>query len=58
MTHFNDDDIPHVWHRLNETHRTTALQDFLEMPQWHTLAQTKAYSNFMHAYHARILDSK
>jgi hypothetical protein len=25
MTHFSDDDIPHVWHRLNELHRTTAL---------------------------------
>jgi hypothetical protein len=24
MTHFNDDDIPLVWHRLNEVHRTTA----------------------------------
>jgi hypothetical protein len=25
MTHFSDDDIPPVWHRLNEVHRTTAL---------------------------------
>jgi hypothetical protein len=32
MTHFSDDDIPPVWHRLNEVHRTTALQDFLETP--------------------------
>jgi hypothetical protein len=32
MTHFNDVDIPPVWHRLNEVHRTTALQDFLETP--------------------------
>jgi hypothetical protein len=30
MTHFSDDDIPPAWHRLNEAHRTTALQDFLE----------------------------
>jgi hypothetical protein len=33
MTHFRDDDIPPVWHRLNEVHRTTALQDFLKTPQ-------------------------
>jgi hypothetical protein len=33
MAHFNDDDIPPVWHRLNEVHRTIALQDFLETPQ-------------------------
>jgi hypothetical protein len=33
MTHFSDDDIPAVWHRLNEVHRTTELQDFLETPQ-------------------------
>jgi hypothetical protein len=40
MTHFSDDDIPRVWHRLNEVHRTTALQDFLETPQWHKFAKT------------------
>jgi hypothetical protein len=33
MTHFSDDDIPPVWHRLNEIYWTTALQDFLETPQ-------------------------
>jgi hypothetical protein len=33
MTHFSDDDIPHVWHRLNEVHRTTTSQDILEAPQ-------------------------
>jgi hypothetical protein len=42
MTHFSDDDIQHVWHRLNEVHRTTALQDFLETPQWHKFAKTQA----------------
>jgi hypothetical protein len=26
MTHFSDDDIPHVSHRLNEVHLTTALR--------------------------------
>jgi hypothetical protein len=30
MTHFSDDDIPPVWHWLNEVHRTMALQEFLE----------------------------
>jgi hypothetical protein len=28
MTHFNDDDIPHVWQRLNEVHRSTAAQRY------------------------------
>jgi hypothetical protein len=32
MTHINDGDIPHVWHRLNQVHRTMALQEFLETP--------------------------
>jgi hypothetical protein len=58
MTHFNDDDIPPVWHRLNEVHRTTALQEFLETPQWHNVAKTQAYIDFMHAYPARIPESQ
>jgi hypothetical protein len=56
MIHFNDDDIPHVWHRLNEVHRTKALQDFLETPQWHKFANTQAYVDFMHAHLACILE--
>jgi hypothetical protein len=58
MTHFTDDDIPPVWHRLNEVHRTTALQDFLETPQWHKFAKTKAYIDFMHAHPTRIPESQ
>jgi hypothetical protein len=58
MTYFRDDDIPPVWHRLNEVHRTTALQDFLETPQWHKFAKTQAYINFMHAHPARIHESQ
>jgi hypothetical protein len=58
MTHFSDDDIPHVWHRLNEVHRTTTLQEFLETPQWHKFAKTHAYINFMHAHPTRIPDSQ
>jgi hypothetical protein len=57
MTHFSDDDIPLVWHRLNEVPRITALQDFLETSQWHTLATTDAYIDFMHAHPARIHES-
>jgi hypothetical protein len=57
MTHFRDDDIPLVWHRLNEVHRTTALQDFLETPQWHKFAETHAYIDFMHAHPTRIPES-
>jgi hypothetical protein len=34
MTHFRDDDIPHVGHRLSEVHRTTTLHDFPETSQW------------------------
>jgi hypothetical protein len=58
MTHFHDDDIPPVWHRLNEVHRTMALQDFLETPQWHKFAKTQAYIDFMHAHPTRIHESK
>jgi hypothetical protein len=58
MTHFSDDAIPHVWHRLNEVRRTTALQDFLETPQWHKFAMTQAYIDFMHAHPARIPESQ
>jgi hypothetical protein len=58
MTHFRDDDIPPVWHRVNEVHRTTALQDFLETPQWHKFAETQAYIDFMHAHPARIHESQ
>jgi hypothetical protein len=58
MTHFSDDDIPRVLHRLNEVHRTTALQNFLETPQWHKFAKTKTYIDFMHAYPARIPQSQ
>jgi hypothetical protein len=57
MTHFNDDDIPHVRHRLNEVYRTTALQDYLETPQWHKFAKTHAYIDFMHAHPSRISES-
>jgi hypothetical protein len=57
MTHFSDDDIPHVWHRLNEVHRTRALQEFLETPQWHKFTKTQAYIDFMHAHPPRIRES-
>jgi hypothetical protein len=58
MTHFRDDDIPPVRHRLNEVHRSTALQDFLETPKWHKFAKTHAYIDFMHARPARIPESQ
>jgi hypothetical protein len=58
MTHFSDDDIPPIWHVLNEVHRTTTLQDFLETPQWHKFAKTQAYIDFMHAYPTRIPESQ
>jgi hypothetical protein len=58
MTHFRDDDIPRVWHMLNEVHRTTTLLDFLETSQWHKFAKTHAYTNFMHAHSARISESQ
>jgi hypothetical protein len=56
-THISDDDIPHVWHRLNEVHRTTAIQDFLETPRWHAFAKTKVYIDFMRAHPSRISES-
>jgi hypothetical protein len=58
MAHFSDDEIPLVSHRLNEIHRTTALQDFLETPKWHRFGKTQAYIDFMHAHQQRIPESK
>jgi hypothetical protein len=59
MTHLSDDDIPHVWHRLNEVHRKLALQDFLaETPKRHAFAKTHAYVDFMYTHPTRILESK
>jgi hypothetical protein len=43
---------------LNEVHRTTALQAFLETPQWLKFAKTQAYIDFMHAHPARIPESQ
>jgi hypothetical protein len=58
MTHFDDDDIPLVWHRLSEVHRATTLQDFLETSQWHKFAKTQAYIYFMHSHPTRIPESQ
>jgi hypothetical protein len=58
MTHFRDDDIPPVWHRLNEVHITMAIQDFLETPKWHKFAKTQAYIDSMYAHPARIPESE
>jgi hypothetical protein len=58
MTHFSDDDIPPVWHRLYEVHRTIALQDFLETPPWHKFTKTQTYIDFMHAQLARTPESQ
>jgi hypothetical protein len=58
MTHFRDDDIPPVRHRLNEVHRTTTLQNFLETPQWHKFAETQAFMDFMQTHPARIPESR
>jgi hypothetical protein len=50
MTHFNDDDVPLVWHRLNDVHRTTkVLHEFLETPKWPVLTQTWAFIPRLHA---------
>jgi hypothetical protein len=58
ITHFKDYDILLLWHLLNEVHRTTALQDFLETPQWNNFAKTHAYIDYMQAHPAPILESK
>jgi hypothetical protein len=58
MTHFSDADIPRVCHRLNDVHRTAALQEFLKTPQWHKFAKTHAYIDFMHAHPAHIPESQ
>jgi CRP-like cAMP-binding protein len=56
--HLSEDDIPLVWHQLNEAHRATALQNFLETPQWHKFARTHVYHDFMHSYPTRIHESQ
>jgi hypothetical protein len=56
MPRFNDEEIPDVRHRLNEVYRTTALQYFLETPQWHAFAKIQLYIDFIHAHSARILE--
>jgi hypothetical protein len=53
MTHFSDGDNSHVLHRPIEVHRTTALQELLETPQWHKFAKTHAYIDSMHAHPTR-----
>jgi hypothetical protein len=58
MTHFSEDNIPLVWHRLNEVRRTTALQEFLETPQWHKFAKTQVCIDFMHAHSTCIPESQ
>jgi hypothetical protein len=58
MTHFDDDDIPPVYHRVDEVHCILALQDFLKTPKWHKLTKSKAYIDFMHAHPARIPESQ
>jgi hypothetical protein len=57
MANFSDDGIPHVWHRLNEVHRTKTLQDFLETPQLHKFVLTHAYIDFMYTHSTRIPES-
>jgi hypothetical protein len=57
ITHFSDDDVSHVWHRLNEVHRTTTLHDFPEMPEWLAFSRTHTHIDFMHAHPMRILES-
>jgi hypothetical protein len=54
MTHFSEDGIPPILHRLNGVHRTTTLHDFLETPQWYKFTKTQAYIDFVHAHPARI----
>jgi hypothetical protein len=58
MTPLSEDDIPLVWHRLNEVHRATALQNFMETPQWHKFARTRVYHDCMHAHSTRIHESQ
>jgi hypothetical protein len=58
ITHFIDDDISHVKHRLQEERRTKALQRFMETPEWHAFSETPAYIDFMHAHPSRNTESK
>jgi hypothetical protein len=48
---FKDEHIPHVWHRLNEVQRTTALQYFLDLPDWLQFDSRQEYLYFMKTTH-------
>jgi hypothetical protein len=44
MTHLSDDDIPPLWHWLNEVHRTTVIQIFWRRPNGISLPKLRRTS--------------
>lgn len=54
LTHFADQTIAPLWHRLNDVRRTAALQVFLDSDRWLEFSETDDFIAFMHKYPARI----
>jgi hypothetical protein len=58
-THFKDEKIPLVGHRLNEVQRTSAFQYFLDSPNWLDFACRQKHMDFMRTSHpARLPHSQ
>ena len=54
LTHFADHSIAPLWHRINDVHRTIALQEFMETDRWTEFSESQEYVVFMNKYPARI----
>jgi hypothetical protein len=57
--HFEDMQIPHVWHRLNEVQRRIALPHFLDLPDCLEFTGCQEYMDIMRTAHpARLPHSE
>jgi hypothetical protein len=57
--HFKNEEIPLVWHRLNEVRRKAALHHFLDSPDWLDFAGRQEYVDLTRTSHqARLPHSR
>jgi hypothetical protein len=54
-SHFEDEQILHVKHRLNEVMRTIALKHFLDSRDWLQFVRRQEHLEFMKIAHLRRL---
>jgi hypothetical protein len=50
-THFKNEQIPLVWHRLNEVRRKAALHHFLDSPDWLDFTGRQEYVDLTRTSH-------